>query len=205
MQEPVLPQTQARPLQGGDCDAFVLSFAKWQMFMAQASTPTVIGASDSQKKLVTKYQTNLTGLLWNPLVTVLIGEVQGTACVPVSCEVKETRNQYLNPNLSLFLLLWDKSFNYIYLIVCVCVHAFMHACTCACMCGHHDASMGARGQISGVLSVLLPCGSQGLTSGCLVRQQLPLPTEQSHCSDPILNARSLQPTVYEPFLSEYSL
>lgn len=60
-----------------------------------------------------------------------------------------------------------------------------------CVCVHHDASMRARGQISGVLSVLLLRGSQGLKSGCLVRQQLPLSTEQSHCRDSILNARSL--------------
>lgn len=37
--------------------------------------PSVRDASDNQEKLVIKYQTNLTGRLWNQLATVLIDEV----------------------------------------------------------------------------------------------------------------------------------
>lgn len=37
--------------------------------------PSVRDASDNQEKLVIKYQTDLTGHLWNQLATVLIDEV----------------------------------------------------------------------------------------------------------------------------------
>jgi hypothetical protein len=38
----------------------------------------------------------------------------------------------------------------------------------------------ARGQLSGVGSLLPPCGPHGLSSGCQAWQQAPLPAEPSH-------------------------
>lgn len=54
---------------------------------------------------------------------------------------------------------------------------FFNALWMGCMC--HSVHMELRGQLEVVYHVSLPCGSQGLDSGCGAWQQAPLPPEPS--------------------------
>lgn len=54
-----------------------------------------------------------------------------------------------------------------------CVLMIDYVCERACVCEHHGKHVEVRGETVGVSFLFLPCGAQGLNSGCQVWHQVP--------------------------------